>query len=177
MSYSVSRDTNTRHVFAGLGEQNGLRFFYGLSGALRFPAPNTSLRSSKLSNDEQPFLVGQNYRFRRSPCEGRNRFNFITRRPDGFRRYETGLFCCRARQISGPHERISVPANVGWEATPVEALAKKFGILTLQKQGISSRGMGSVREDKGMTIVEDDFQLICFDFHIPALVQKLFQFY
>ncbi len=30
--------------------------------------------------------------------------------------------------------------------------------------GISSRGMGSVREDKGMTIVEDDFQLICFDF-------------
>jgi len=32
------------------------------------------------------------------------------------------------------------------------------------KMGISSRGMGSVREDKGMTIVEDDFQLICFDF-------------
>ena len=30
--------------------------------------------------------------------------------------------------------------------------------------GISSRGMGSVREDKGTTIVEDDFQLICFDF-------------
>jgi len=32
------------------------------------------------------------------------------------------------------------------------------------KMGISSRGMGSVREDKGITIVEDDFQLICFDF-------------
>lgn len=32
------------------------------------------------------------------------------------------------------------------------------------KMGISSRGMGSVREDKGVTIVEDDFQLICFDF-------------
>jgi hypothetical protein len=32
------------------------------------------------------------------------------------------------------------------------------------KMGISSRGMGSVREDKGTTIVEDDFQLICFDF-------------
>jgi hypothetical protein len=30
--------------------------------------------------------------------------------------------------------------------------------------GISSRGMGSVREDAGQTIVEDDFQLICFDF-------------
>ena len=29
--------------------------------------------------------------------------------------------------------------------------------------GVSSRGMGSVREDKGQTIVEDDFQLICFD--------------
>ena len=30
--------------------------------------------------------------------------------------------------------------------------------------GISSRGLGSVRESKGQTIVEDDFQLICFDF-------------
>jgi hypothetical protein len=29
--------------------------------------------------------------------------------------------------------------------------------------GVSSRGMGSVREDKGQTMVEDDFQLICFD--------------
>jgi len=33
------------------------------------------------------------------------------------------------------------------------------------KLGISSRGLGSVREDaNGKTIVEDDFQLICFDF-------------
>ena len=32
------------------------------------------------------------------------------------------------------------------------------------KMGISSRGMGSVREEKDVTIVEDDFQLICFDF-------------
>lgn len=31
------------------------------------------------------------------------------------------------------------------------------------KIGISSRGTGSVRESKGDTIVEDDFQLICFD--------------
>jgi len=30
--------------------------------------------------------------------------------------------------------------------------------------GISSRGMGSVSEGSGQTIVEDDFQLICFDF-------------
>ena len=31
------------------------------------------------------------------------------------------------------------------------------------KLGISSRGMGSVKESNGKTIVEDDFQLICFD--------------
>ena len=30
--------------------------------------------------------------------------------------------------------------------------------------GISSRGMGSVTESQGKTMVEDDFQLICFDF-------------
>ena len=29
--------------------------------------------------------------------------------------------------------------------------------------GISSRGLGSVREQQGQTLVEDDFQLICFD--------------
>ena len=32
------------------------------------------------------------------------------------------------------------------------------------KLGISSRGLGSVKERGGLTIVEDDFQLICFDF-------------
>jgi hypothetical protein len=31
------------------------------------------------------------------------------------------------------------------------------------KIGISSRGMGSVKEHQGKTIVEEDFQLICFD--------------
>jgi hypothetical protein len=31
------------------------------------------------------------------------------------------------------------------------------------KLGISSRGLGSVKQEKGDTIVEDDFQLICFD--------------
>ena len=30
--------------------------------------------------------------------------------------------------------------------------------------GISSRGLGSVSEQMGKTIVEDDFQLICWDF-------------
>jgi hypothetical protein len=30
--------------------------------------------------------------------------------------------------------------------------------------GISSRGMGSVTESNGQTTVEEDFQLICFDF-------------
>ena len=30
--------------------------------------------------------------------------------------------------------------------------------------GISSRGLGSVKESNGKTLVEDDFQLICFDF-------------
>jgi hypothetical protein len=31
------------------------------------------------------------------------------------------------------------------------------------KLGISSRGLGSVRESMGETVVEEDFQLICFD--------------
>ena len=31
------------------------------------------------------------------------------------------------------------------------------------KLGISSRGLGSVKQTNGETIVEDDFQLICFD--------------
>ena len=32
------------------------------------------------------------------------------------------------------------------------------------KLGISSRGLGSVKESMNGTLVEDDFQLICFDF-------------
>ena len=31
------------------------------------------------------------------------------------------------------------------------------------KLGISSRGLGSVKESMGVTTVEEDFQLICFD--------------
>jgi hypothetical protein len=31
------------------------------------------------------------------------------------------------------------------------------------KLGVSSRGLGTVKEEQGRTMVEDDFQLICFD--------------
>ena len=31
------------------------------------------------------------------------------------------------------------------------------------KLGISSRGMGSVKESMGNTVVQEDFELICFD--------------
>ena len=41
--------------------------------------------------------------------------------------------------------------------------------------GISSRGLGSVREDmRGGVIVEDDFQLICFDFVSEPSTQNAF---
>lgn len=37
------------------------------------------------------------------------------------------------------------------------------------KLGISSRGLGSVRSEKGKTIVEEDFALVCFDIvHEPS---------
>ncbi len=32
------------------------------------------------------------------------------------------------------------------------------------KLGISSRGLGSTKESSGKTMVQDDFQLVCFDF-------------
>ena len=47
--------------------------------------------------------------------------------------------------------------------TPAGGILKaliKSGI----KLGISSRGLGSVKEEKGVSMVDDDFQLICFDF-------------
>jgi phenylpropionate dioxygenase-like ring-hydroxylating dioxygenase large terminal subunit len=43
--------------------------------------------------------------------------------------------------IFGTHARISVPASLDWQPFPVEALAKRYGTLTLQKQGTSSQGM------------------------------------
>jgi len=42
------------------------------------------------------------------------------------------------------------------------------------KLGISSRGLGSVHESQGKTIVEDDFQLICFDFVSEPSTQGAF---
>jgi len=46
--------------------------------------------------------------------------------------------------------------------TPAGKIAKdlvKGGV----QLGISSRGLGSTRQEKGITMVEDDFQLLCFD--------------
>ena len=34
---------------------------------------------------------------------------------------------------------------------------------TAVKLGISSRGLGSVKESMGSTVVQEDFELICFD--------------
>jgi hypothetical protein len=47
--------------------------------------------------------------------------------------------------------------------TPAGKILQEL-VLGECKLGISSRGMGSVREENGESIVEDDFQLICFDF-------------
>jgi hypothetical protein len=46
--------------------------------------------------------------------------------------------------------------------TPSGAILKAL-VKSGVKLGISSRGMGSVKQEKDTTIVEDDFQLICFD--------------
>ena len=46
--------------------------------------------------------------------------------------------------------------------TPSGRVLKEL-VLAGVKLGISSRGMGSVTESNGVTMVEDDFQLICFD--------------
>jgi hypothetical protein len=40
--------------------------------------------------------------------------------------------------------------------------------------GISSRGLGSVREEMGNTMVEDDFQLLCFDMVSEPSTQNAF---
>ena len=42
------------------------------------------------------------------------------------------------------------------------------------KIGISSRGLGSVRQSGGTTMVEDDFQLICFDIVSEPSTPKAF---
>ena len=47
-------------------------------------------------------------------------------------------------------------------STPAGKILKDL-VMAGIKLGISSRGLGSVKQEKGNTIVEDDFQLICFD--------------
>lgn len=47
-------------------------------------------------------------------------------------------------------------------STPKGKILKEL-IKAGVKLGISSRGTGSTRNENGVTIVEDDFQLICFD--------------
>lgn len=42
--------------------------------------------------------------------------------------------------------------------------------------GISSRGLGSVREEMGNTIVEEDFQLLCFDMVSEPSTQEAFMY-
>tara|TARA_Y100000034_G_C6882381_1_gene404517 strand:+ start:1206 stop:1841 length:636 start_codon:yes stop_codon:yes gene_type:complete len=46
--------------------------------------------------------------------------------------------------------------------TPAGKILKEL-VKSGIKLGISSRGLGSVKEEDGTTMVEDDFQLICFD--------------
>ena len=46
--------------------------------------------------------------------------------------------------------------------TPAGKILKNL-VKANVKLGISSRGLGSVKQEKDKTIVEDDFQLICFD--------------
>jgi len=64
--------------------------------------------------------------------------------------------------------------GIWWEGNDVMGKAKILNTPSGQilrslvesgvKLGISSRGMGSVHESNGQTVVEDDFNLICFDF-------------
>lgn len=46
--------------------------------------------------------------------------------------------------------------------TPAGRIAKDL-IRGGVKLGVSSRGLGSTKEQSGVTMVQDDFQLICFD--------------
>lgn len=46
--------------------------------------------------------------------------------------------------------------------TPAGKIAKDL-IRGGVKLGVSSRGLGSTKEQSGNTVVQDDFQLICFD--------------
>ena len=56
----------------------------------------------------------------------------------------------------------SVMGKIKVLSTPSGQILKSL-VESGVKTGISSRGMGSVTERQGKTMVEDDFQLICFD--------------
>ena len=74
--------------------------------------------------------------------------------------------------------------DVWWEGNDVMGKVQVLGTPSGQvlkelvnagvKLGISSRGLGSVSESQGKTIVEDDFQLICFDFVSEPSTQGAF---
>ena len=59
-------------------------------------------------------------------------------------------------------ENKSVMGKIKVLNTPSGQILRALGESGV-KTGISSRGMGSVTEHQGKTMVEDDFQLICFD--------------
>ena len=74
--------------------------------------------------------------------------------------------------------------GIWWEGDDVMGKAKILNTPSGQilrslvdsgvKLGISSRGMGSVHESNGQTVVEDDFNLICFDFVSEPSTQGAF---
>src|SRR5262245_52320617 len=49
--------------------------------------------------------------------------------------------------LFGRHARISVPANLDWQPTPVESLAKRYGILTLQTGQLFARDAQGCESD------------------------------
>ena len=59
--------------------------------------------------------------------------------------------------------------------TPAGKIAKDL-INSGVTLGISSRAMGSVKEAQGITMVEDDLQLICFDLVAEPSTNKAFMY-
>jgi len=67
-----------------------------------------------------------------------------------------------------------IVTDIWWDGSDVKGKVQLLGTPSGQilrslvdggvKLGISSRGLGSVAESAGTTTVQDDFQLICFDF-------------
>ncbi|HHZ95706.1 MAG TPA: hypothetical protein EYN67_09125 [Flavobacteriales bacterium] len=72
-------------------------------------------------------------------------------------------------ELDHPESSIVNLVNVSHMVTKIKVLATPAGqilkalIESNVKIGISSRGLGSVRDERGKTYVEDDFQLIAFD--------------